>query len=184
MTKFQVNCVLQDVANQKETIINDFFDSAVDMQDFFKSKVLEREKENKSYSNDKMHLKSIEGHIKLLKETKETAKIEVVENNIKLSFDVLAKSKSFNKINEEGMRPWLRQHIDDMFLSAIKTGLLEKSFDWKKGAKTTETKKFNLLFEAFEKSLDKAYELSSESFWIEGEVDKDNKNLNKKKNKM
>ena len=40
------------------------------------------------------------------------------------------------------------------------------------------------LFEAFEKSLDKAYELSSESFWIEGEVDKDNKNLNKKKNKM
>ena len=107
-----------------------------------------------------------------------------MENNIKLSFDVLANSKSFNKINEEGMRPWLRQHIDDMFLSAIKTGLLEKSFDWKKGAKTTETKKFNLLFEAFEKSLDKAYELSSESFWIEGEVDKDNKNLNKKKNKM
>ena len=53
-----------------------------------------------------------------------------MENNIKLSFDVLAKSKSFNKINEEGMRPWLRQHIDDMFLSAIKTGLLEKSFDW------------------------------------------------------
>lgn len=182
MTKFQVNFVLQDVANQKETIIDDFFDSAIEMQEFFKSKVLEREKENKSYSNDKMHLETIEGHIKLLKETKETAKIEVMENNIKFSFDILAESKTFDKINEERMRPWLRQHIDDMFLSSIKTGLLEKSFDWKQGAKTTETKKFNLLFESFEKALDKAYELNSESFWIEGEVD--NKNSNKKKNKM
>ena len=74
-----------------------------------------------------MHLETIEGHIKLLKETKETAKIEVMENNIKFSFDILAESKTFDKSNEERMRPWLRQHIDNMFLRSIKTGLLEKN---------------------------------------------------------
>jgi hypothetical protein len=98
-----------------------------------------------------------------------SAQIEETEEGVKFSFAIQNTSKSFSEINDEGKRAWLRQYLDDHILHYTLPAILEKSFNWDKDMEPADCEKFKKLNQGFKLALDKAYELKSSSFWIDGE---------------
>ncbi len=162
---FRVNFVL-DNGVDKDTLISDFFDTAIEKIDWFRQKALSREQ---PFSNDKAYLKAISYSEKELVNGKSTAMVEDIENGVKFSFEIKNSRNDFSQVNEEGRRMWLRQHLDDHFIHYAIPSILEKSFNWEKDASEEVCKRFEKLNEAFGKALNGAYNLKTKTFWIDGE---------------
>lgn len=163
---FRVNYILASEGVNQETLVSDFFDTAIENINWFREKTVSRET---PFPSDDAYLKALEYTEKELEYGKESSEIVKEGNTIKFSFGIRNSRKDFEIVNEEGRRMWLRQHLDDHFLHYAIPAILEKSFNWKKDADEVTCQRFEKLHEAFEESLKGAYNLKTPTFWIDGE---------------
>jgi hypothetical protein len=163
---FRVNYILPKDLVQKDFLVVDFFDSALNQLEWFRQNTLAREK---PFPHDDVYLKAITYTEDELKYAKENALVEDLEDGVQFSFPIRNTRTDFEQKNEEGRRMWLRQHLDDHFLHYAIPAMLENSFDWRDNKDPVACKRFENHKEAFDSSLDGAYNLKTKTFWIDGE---------------
>jgi hypothetical protein len=167
-TEFRINFILPtDLVLNQATLSSDFLGAGIEQVNWFKQNTLD--KEEPLTDLDKHYIAAHDDSIKVLENAQQTAQCEQVDTGIKFSFAITNNLDRFAEINEEGKRPWLRQYLDDHILHYTLPSMLEKSFNWKNDVSVEDTKKFKNLHTAFKESLEKAYELKSSRFWIDGE---------------
>lgn len=167
-SEFRINFILSpELVLKKESLSSDFFEPGIEQLNWFQQKTLS--KEEPLTDLDKVYIKAHDYSKNVLDHAQKSAQIEETVEGINFSFVIQNNRKDFAEINEEGKRGWLRQYLDDHILHYTIPAMLEKSFNWKNNTDPAECEKFEKLHEAFKLALDKAYELKSPNFWIDGE---------------
>jgi hypothetical protein len=167
-SEFRINFVLSpELVLKKESLSSDFFEPGIHQINWFQQKTLNKTEPLSEL--DKVYINSHEYSKDVLGYAQKSAQTEEIAEGIKFSFSIQNNRKDFAEIDEEGKRGWLRQYLDDHILHYTIPAILEKSFNWDKDTDPADCEKFKKLHEAFKLALEKAYELKSTSFWIDGE---------------
>lgn len=167
-SEFRINFILSpELIVKKESLNSDFFEPGIEQLNWFQQNT--RNKEEPLTHLDKVYIEAHKYSKNVLEYAQESAQYEETAEGIKFSFAIQNNREDFNEINEEGKRPWLRQYLDDHILHYTLPAILEKSFNWKNNTDPAECEKYKKLHEAFKSALDKAYDLKSPRFWIDGE---------------
>lgn len=162
MPNFVVNIVLPAGTVQPDLLIADFFDSAME-------RVAWHDKRNAEKQNN-AQVAAVYQYVKdELLFGKASAKVEKAETGVRFTFVIRDMQDRFSVKNEEGARPWLRQHLDDNFFHYALPQILSNSLDWKQDKPALEKTRMAILDKAFTLALAKAYLPNSDTFWIEGE---------------
>lgn len=106
---------------------------------------------------------------------KNNSSIQETEIGWLLSLPINWTNQKFNDINTCGIRPWLRNYLEDFFIKHIILGMSMANI--KMAKKSFEPTQFfqkdqehlDKINEAFEKSIQNAYLKKSEGFWIDNE---------------
>lgn len=165
-TVFTFTFVLSGLRHHAESVINDYFDSALEQIEWFKNKALSRET---PYPSDEAYLRSLEQTRKVLEATKMTATATERGNDLLFTFDIPNHAERFNEISQDGRRLWLRQYFEDFIGHYTRTSILDKSFDWREGTDVVVAARMGELHEAFSQAMEYGNDLHSPRFWIEHE---------------
>ncbi len=161
---FRVHCILQG-EHYPEHFISDFFDSAIAQIQWFQNYT--RKREVPLPGLDEAYLQVMDQDLERLRYGKESATVESVPEGSDFSFSIRNERKDFALKNEEGLRMWLRQHLDDVFLHYARIGMGQLCF---KAQTPPEVQaRLSRHAEVLDEALETAYCLKSPTFWIEGE---------------
>lgn len=165
---FRINFILNpELVVEKEKLSVDFFVPGIQQVEYFKQSTLD--KDETLTDLDKHYIAAHDFSKNILEYAQQSSTVEVTPEGIKFSFAIQNNNEDFEEINEEGKRMWLRQFLDDHILHYTLPAMLEKSFNWKQNLSELECEKFKKLHEAFKLALNKAYDLKSSTFYIDGE---------------
>ncbi len=167
-TVFTFTFVLSGLRHHAESVINDYFDSALEQIEWFKNKALSRET---PYPHDEAYLRSLEQTRKVLEATKMTATATERGNDLLFTFDIPNHAERFNEISQDGRRLWLRQYFEDFIGHYTRTSILDKSFDWREGNDVVVAARMGELHDALNQAMEQGNDLRSAGFWIEHEVE-------------
>jgi len=168
VSEFRINFILSPkLVVEKEKLNVDFFLSGIEQINRFQKSTLGKTEVLSDL--DKHYIAAHEYSKNVLKYAQNSSLVELTTDGIKFSFGIENTREDFAQINNEGKRMWLRQYLEDHILHYTLPALLEKSFNWKEQLSVTECEKFKKLHEAFELSLDKAYDINNTTFCIDGE---------------
>ena len=165
-TVFTFTFVLSGLRHHAESVINDYFDSALEQIEWFKNKALSRET---PYPHDEAYLRSLEQTRKVLEATKMTATAMERGNDLLFTFDIPNHAERFNEISQDGRRLWLRQYFEDFIGHYARSAILDRSFDWREGTDLVVAARMGELHEALNVAMLGGNDLRSPGFWIEHE---------------
>lgn len=138
---------------------------------------------HKNTFNEKAVLQEVDVHIlknlalakERMLEFQNQCSIEETEKGWLLSYPINMEHEDFEEVNESGMRPWLRNYLEDYFIKYVTTGIsmsrvkmCVKKLETKKDVKK-EMEELEKVSDAFEIALQEAYYKKSDGFWIDGE---------------
>lgn len=133
-------------------------------------------KDKKELSDvDFYYLESLQESKNQTLDFKNNSSIQETETGWLLSLPINWTTQKFNDINTNGIRPWLRNYLEDFFIKHIILGMsmanikmAKKSFESNQDFQK-EKENLDKINEAFEKSIQNAYLKKSEGFWIDNE---------------
>lgn len=153
--------------------INDVSDLALQLCDDLYRPGLEYQRRQLTLyqDSDPEYARGVEATIVNMEELQRRTQVSSNEDGtLDFSFEIDHFTDKFDEQESNGIRPWLRNYVDDFFHSCVLSHLLRVQLQRERYDKI-ELERYNRMFDAFQEASAQAYLPKTETFWIDNELD-------------